>query len=419
MSPHSLAAGPDSEVLADSVYGDLQVEGWERPEILLQSNNEEAASLRQDGQIIRLKASGDCLLRLPYQARLTIASVHGSARIKEVHSPVTIHRVLGSLALDQVGAAQVDSVYGELLARGVEGSLTIDQVLGNAWVEDVKGSSSLERVSGNLDVRKAAGDLRASARGDVQVWLENPSGTTYKIEASGNIIFSATNALDATVRISSRNRDITLSLPDGNRRLAARTHELTLGAGTASVSLSASGSVNLRCGAAEPPGEQDPSQDFARAAEDFSQQIGGEVESQLDAQMKILDEQMVRLSESITRAGVPPAEAERILRRAQQSSERANLRAQEKLQRAREKLDRKLAAAQRRVEEREQASAGRNAEQPKRTWSFDWPASRTPAQSQSEASDEERLMILRMLEQKKISLAEAQQLLEALEGDGA
>ena len=71
MSPHSLAAGPDSEVLADSVYGDLQVEGWERPEILLQSNNEEAASLRQDGQIIRLKASGDCLLRLPYQARLT------------------------------------------------------------------------------------------------------------------------------------------------------------------------------------------------------------------------------------------------------------------------------------------------------------------------------------------------------------
>ena len=43
----------------------------------------------------------------------------------------------------------------------------------------------------------------------------------------------------------------------------------------------------------------------------------------------------------------------------------------------------------------------------KRTWSFDWPTSRTPAQSQSEASDEERLMILRMLEQKKISLAEA------------
>ena len=107
-----------------------------------------------------------------------------------------------------------------------------------------------------------------------------------------------------------------------------------------------------------------PARILPGSAEDFSQQIGGEVESQLDAQMKILDEQMARLSKSITRAGVPPAEAERILRRAQQSSERANLRAQEKLQRAREKLDRKLAAAQRRVEERERASAGRNAEQP-------------------------------------------------------
>jgi len=134
--------------------------------------------------------------------------------------------------------------------------------------------------------------------------------------------------------------------------------------------------------------------------------------------MKILDEQMAHLSESISHSGVPPAEADRILRRARESSERANLRAQEKMQRAREKLDRKLAAAQRRVEERERATAGRKEGQEKRTWSFDWPTTSSPAQSQGEASDEERLMILRMLEQKKISLAEAEQLLEALEGDG-
>jgi hypothetical protein len=418
MSPQSLITGDEPEVLADSVYGDLQVEGWERPEILLQSNNGEAASLKQEGQIIRLRASGDCLLRLPYKGKLTIANVHGGARVKKIKSPVTIHRVLGSLALDNVGATQVDSVYGELLARGVEGNLIIDQVLGNAWVEDVKGSSSLGRVAGNLDVRKAAGDVRASARGDVQVWLESQAGTTYKIEASGNIIFGSTNNLDARIQISSRNNDITLSLPDGSRRLAARTHELTLGAGTASISLTASGSVSLRCGEGGAQGEQEASQAFARAAEDFSQKISRDDESQLETQMKILDEQMAHLSESIARSGVPSVEADRILRRARESSERANLRAQEKMQRAREKLDRKLAAAQRRVEERERATAGRKEGQEKRTWSFDWPTTSSPAQSQGEASDEERLMILRMLEQKKISLAEAEQLLEALEGDG-
>jgi hypothetical protein len=417
MSPHSLITNDEPEVLADSVYGDLQVEGWERAEILLQSNNEEAAFLKQEGQIIRLRASGDCLLRLPYKAKLTIANVHGGAHIKEIKSPVTIRRVLGSLALEGVGATQVDSVYGELLARGIEGSLTIDQVLGNAWVEDVKGSSSLERVAGNLDVRNAVGDVRASARGDVQLWLENPAGTTYKIEASGNIIFSSTKNLDANIRISSRNNDITLSLPEGSRRLETRTHELTLGAGTASVSLTASGSVGLRCGAAEAQVEQEASQAFARAAEDFSQKVSGEVESQLETQMKILDEQMAHLSESIAHSGVPPAEADRILRRARESSERANLRAQEKMQRAREKLDRKLATAQRRVEERERAAEGRGESQEKRTWSFDWPTTPSPAQSQSEASNEERLMILRMLEQKKISLAEAEQLLDALEGN--
>jgi hypothetical protein len=83
------------------------------------------------------------------------------------------------------------------------------------------------------------------------------------------------------------------------------------------------------------------------------------------------------------------------------------------MQRAREKLDRKLAAAQRKVDESERSS-GR---QEKRTWSFEWPSSSAPAQREPEVSDEERLMILRMLEQKKISLEQAEQLLQALEGN--
>ncbi len=120
--------------------------------------------------------------------------------------------------------------------------------------------------------------------------------------------------------------------------------------------------------------EQEASQAFARIAEDFSQKISGEVESNLDTQMKILDEQMAHLSESIARAGVAPVEADRIMRRAQESSERANLRAQEKMQRAREKLDRKLAAAQRKVDESERAAGQRRESQEKQTWSFEWPA---------------------------------------------
>ena len=416
MSPRSLTTSAEPEVLVVAVYGNLNIEGWERAEILLQSNNDETAVLRQEGQAIHVKTTGDCLLHLPFKAKLAVANVHGGARMKMVYSPIVTGRVLGSLAFDEVGAIQVESVYGELLARGIAGDIIIDQVLGNAWIEDVKGKCSLERVAGDLDVRSAGGDVRASASGDAHVHLVTFTGMSYVIEASGNIAFSVPGNIDAKVQISSRGNDITLNLPDGNRRLADRNHELTLGNGTASISLTASGSVTFRCGEAGTPGDQEASQAFARIAEDFSQKISGEVESQLETRMKILDEQMAHLSESITHAGVAPAEADRIMRRARESSERVNLRAQEKMQRAREKLDRKLAAAQRKVDERARVAGQRRESQEKRTWSFEWPTHTSPAQREPEASDEERLIILRMLEQKKISLAEAEQLLEALEG---
>jgi hypothetical protein len=416
MSPRSLNSSEDPDVRVDAVYGDLQVAGWERSEILLESNSYETAALKQEGQIFRVKTTGDCMLHLPSKAKLAVASVHGSARITMLESQVKTTRVLGSMAFDNVGEAQVESVYGELLARGFTGNLLIGQVLGNVWIEHVKGNCSIERVAGDLDVRSVGGNLHASARGDVHIRLETLGGTAYKIVANGNIEFSAPQGINASVQISSKGNDIRLNLPDGERTFQETNHELVLGDGGASILLTAGGSVSFHCGESEAPGEQEASQVFARFAEDFSQKIGGEVETQVETQMKILDEQMEHLAESIARSGLAPAEADRIMRRARESSDRANLRAQEKLQRAREKLDRKLAAAQRKVEARERAAGQSRTSQEKQTWSFEWPAHPSPNQDKSEGSDEERLLILRMLEQKKISLAEAEQLLQALEG---
>jgi len=56
-------------------------------------------------------------------------------------------------------------------------------------------------------------------------------------------------------------------------------------------------------------------------------------------------------------------------------------------------------------------------------WGSDWPSPpatpappKPPAPSKQEVTEEERLLILRMLEQKKISLEEADLLLSVLEG---
>ena len=122
-----------------------------------------------------------------------------------------------------------------------------------------------------------------------------------------------------------------------------------------------------------------------------------------------LNEQMSQLSEKINLAGLSPQEAEHIVKQALETSERETSRAQEKLRRAQQKLERKLESSRRRgpVADRRTRAYGRG----------DWGLPPTPPQPPSpQVSEEERLMILRMLEQKKITPDEAEQLLTALEG---
>jgi hypothetical protein len=127
--------------------------------------------------------------------------------------------------------------------------------------------------------------------------------------------------------------------------------------------------------------------------------------------MATLNEQLSRLSETIGKSGLSEADAERIARRAREASERATARAQEKIARAQERLARKMEAASRKAEQRGRASAGRSVH------AYPWPPQPpNPPEAKEPVSDEERLMILRMLEQKKITLEEAENLLAALEG---
>jgi uncharacterized membrane protein YccC len=162
--------------------------------------------------------------------------------------------------------------------------------------------------------------------------------------------------------------------------------------------------------------------------EDFGQQIAQQVENQIHTQMeemtRNLNVQMSLLSERLGQVGLGAEETERIVEQAMRASERETERSQEKIRRAQEKLERKLEAQRQRSERRAQEMDRRTR---RSTWKFDWPAPPTPparpkpstppAPPNQAVTEEERLLILRMLEQKKISLEEADRLLSALEGN--
>lgn len=414
------------EILIENIDGSLQVKGWEHSEINVKANADEL-DLQEQEDTVRLSCHGNCELRVPYGAALQVGEVHGDAHFKLLEDQLTLQQVHGSLVLSNLAETQVNRVDGNLTAKQIAGDLRIGRVEGNAAVRAVQGDLEVEHVEGNLEVRAVEGEVRAAASGNAHLRLSQLTGSDYSVEAEGNIFCRIPEDASVRMTIKSSGQVIRIKSPQGVRNLRQESGEFTLGDGEVNLSLSAGGVVQVDAKETLDDAEEGPESGAGAAGwpPQFNDQVGRQIESQINAQMEAisqqLNEQMSSLSAMIDQAGLSPEQSDRIMQQARESSERATVKAQEKMRRAQEKLERKLEAARRREELHAQAAERRAQSRGRKSWSFEWPAAPTPPRppappEPAQVSDEERLMILRMLEQKKITLEEAEQLLAALEG---
>lgn len=422
MTRKSIPTSLTPRVVITAIHGNLQVKGWDRSEVWLRSNDEQAVLEQRDEQV-QITSHGDCIVRLPTEAELQVQSVHGGARLKLLEGALSLERVAGSLELRNIESAQVGTIEGNLLAKQVTEELVVNQVQGNAIARDIQGKCVIKRVAGNLDMRDTEDDIEVAAGGNVRLRLCLLVGKTYRIQAGGNIQCEVPQDASLRVDLSSGAHRIKILLPEGKTTLAEAKYSLAMGEGEASMTLEAGGAIVFAAQemdwAEMDEVQEELEETFSEFSEEFSQQIADQVEAQIEAQMEILSQNLAKLESMIGKSGMPPEEAEQVLQRARQASERANLRAQERMRRAQEKLERKLQAAQRKTEMRMKTIERRGRPARRQTWGFEWssPPSPPTASSAGESpTDEERLLILRMLEEKKITIQEAEELLAALEG---
>jgi len=141
-------------------------------------------------------------------------------------------------------------------------------------------------------------------------------------------------------------------------------------------------------------------------AEEMAQQAGVQIEQQFGKLEEHLNTHLSDLSKTLGLAGLSAEKTQEV----QERVERARRHAAHSSQRAQVKLERKLAQAQRK--------ATRHARYEKRkAVEFDVEALLASKEKGAEAiSDEDRMAILKMLRDKKITPQQADELLSALEG---
>ena len=398
------------------VDGELTIKGSDELEVVARSDFANNLSLDQNGDNISIDSQANCTVRLPRESIIVIEACTGNTSVKTVEGSLNIQKIQGNLFLRNVGVVHVERVSGNLFAKHVDGDFNMQVVEGNADLRDIQGDFVVTGgIQGNLSLDEIEGNASARVDGNITLRLDPLPGQTYEFTAEGNILCRLPADSSAVVKINraskARIRLAKVSLSEA----AKFPYQITLGEGDASLVFSAEGNVDLvgRAPDWEMPEEFDAS--YARDFDGIAQDLGEQIESQISAQMEMMENQLnlqlENLTETLNSAGLSSEQVQR----SREAGVRAAARAHEKMQRAQEKIRRKIEFAQRRAEQRARSAEKRAQPREKRSWGFEWPGAKPEAASEP-VTDEERLVILKMLEQKKITPEEADQLLAALEG---
>ncbi len=324
-------------------------------------------------------------------------SVYGNATLNAI-AEANLRDVRGNLkgaALDGLAAGRVS---GNLHAKEIDGPLSVERVGSNAALKEITGAVTVEKVGGNF----VAKGLTAGAKvdkigGNLVLNGEIGTGHTYHFKAGGNGLIRLGDEASAHLTLSAQGL-IRTSAALQEAQQDGNTLTGTLGDGGAELVVEAGGNILLGATGA------------GLAAE-----LGDEISRQVEESLRAIDlsaigEQVSAEMEramSQLRVKLESVDWERLGRRTQRSMERA----MERLQRDIDRLADKAARRQEKLSRMAERAAQRQERMGRvRVGGFAASASRDSGPD----VEQERLAILKMLEEGQISPGEAEMLLDAL-----
>lgn len=356
MASKRLNLGPNPDITCGSVGGDVDVRGGDYADTLVDSDGPDHKVIQVENTLNIGTSGGDCVFRLPNQARIRFENVGGDMNIKDVFGSVELARLGGDFASRRTCGLAIGAIGGDADMREINGDLTLSSINGDAVIQECSGLVSVGSIGGDCIVRDVPSGFEiGKVGGDLVIRSPIRPGAHVKVHARGELGFEFPP--DSSMRIILP-EDTDLDI-DGDLHAYNEGDKLiiTVGSGEATVELSADDTISIGL-------------DFGRSSRDFDNYMM-DVSARIDTHLRGLEEHLDDLPERI-RLGV----------------------------------ERKINAAMRHVQSAER-DAQRAAESPQSTWGSG--ASREPT------GEAERMAILKMLEDGKITVDEAQKLLAALE----
>ncbi len=377
-------------VVVRSVGGDVRIKGRGGTALIVDGDGVQIEQIGPDQPLV-IQSAGDCRMSVPDATSISVQSVGGDAKLTDLAGPGVGQSVGGDLILRNVRDARVANVGGNLRLKWAEGNISIENIGSDATIREIEGSVLVANVGADLYLRNIAGNCVIEQVGsDLVLNLAFVPGQDYRFSAGGDILCRVppnTSARFVVPLHTELELDIEADVVETDEGQV-----ITVGAGEALVSLHTGPHSTLRL-----VGEE----------EDYTINLGMQIEEELDARLSSLEErisaQLEGLDERIQ------SNAEQWVRQAERMAERAQRQAERAVEHVRERIERRGPKKKRHeftfgwnLPPRPQAP-GRPPKPPK------------PPVPVEPVTEQERMMILRMVQEGKITIEEAERLLAALD----
>lgn len=375
------------------IAGDLFLRGWDEHTVLVFPDDSRHARVQQGAGMVTITADDDAWLNLPADADVRIEHVGGDANLSGLRGSVEIQHISGDLVVLGAGKVDVAQVGGDATLLTITGPLTIRRV-GGDLVGDVSGGLSVDMVGGDSDVR-VKGGARLRSGGDIVISLEGVSTEEVVLKSGCDIKLHVPADISARMDLTSGSEDIVVDILNQHRSMKQKDYILTVGDGGRMVRAKSGCDIMVT---------DEPIHAIDLAGETSRYQAHWE-----------------------HRAHAGHA------REWSHFDERISKRAEEAARRAEERVK----AAMERVERHRERSYGKWGKwfgifglgeqdfqhpkppeppvEPSSTQTVEAPSVVSLSKS-SDISNEERMLVLKMLQEHKITVEEAEELLAALEG---
>lgn len=315
---------------------------------------------------MRIVCEEDCALRVPPDASLVVEKAGGNLSVSDFGGSLRLRKVEGNLTLYHVGEVDCTRIDGNCRVEEA-GRLAIEGLGGSLKGGKVTGALSANAVGGNIKLAGVGSLDKARAGGNIEISLSEIKNDL-EMTAGGNIRLHLLTKSAFYLDANSGGQNVSIALGGATRKYTSGTFGMRFGEGGPRVKLNAGGNIALS------DGVQDPDE---------------EIHEEVDWQ----------------------AMNERIQRRIDEKINRSAQRVEAETHKA----ERRVQAAMRKLEALGFSGAF-GAGMGSGGWQADASPAEEPVEQSEPVTDAERMLVLNLLQEKKITAEEAERLLDALAG---